>query len=423
MSDASEQTVDEETPGADAAPGTDAEPEELDGPVVPCPRRPARARAGTAEGDGDGDGDVAEIEEDLDELVEVGAQRDEYLALAQRTQADFENYRKRVARESAARAGARQSPSSPRSCCPRSTTSTARSRPRPEDDPLLRGRAASCARSCIAALARVGLEPFSPGGERFDPAVPRGGRAAAVPGRAERDRRRGLPARLPARRADDPPRPRGRRGLRSESAPMASRPDYYKILGVEQERLRRGDQEGLPQARAPVPPRPQRRRQEGRGALQGDLAGPRRPGRPREAQGVRPRHGPFATGGGPGGGFGGFRRLRLRRLRDRRHPLEPVRRRRRAAVARAAPRRAAAPRRGRDLEAEVSLSFDQAVSGRAGAAVGADLEPCPTCHGTGAKPGTTPKVCPLCEGRGIEARARGSSRSPSRARAAAAPAP
>src|SRR5262249_11523858 len=34
--------------------------------------------------------DSAEIEGDLDELVRVAAQRDEYLALAQRTQADFE---------------------------------------------------------------------------------------------------------------------------------------------------------------------------------------------------------------------------------------------------------------------------------------------------------------------------------------------
>ena len=59
-----------------------------------------------------------------------------------------------------------------------------------------------------------------------------------------------------------------------------------------QERLRRGDQEGLPQARAPVPPGPQRRRQAGRGALQGDLAGLRRAVGSREAQGVRPRHRP-----------------------------------------------------------------------------------------------------------------------------------
>ena len=32
---------------------------------------------------------------------------------------------------------------------------------------------------------------------------------------------------------------------------------------------------------------------------------------------------------------------------------------------------------------------------------------CPTCHGTGAKPGTTPKVCPVCEGRGVEVTGQG----------------
>src|SRR5436190_3313332 len=40
-----------------------------------------------------------QVEKDLDELGEAKRERDEYLELAQRTRADFENYRKRVAKE------------------------------------------------------------------------------------------------------------------------------------------------------------------------------------------------------------------------------------------------------------------------------------------------------------------------------------
>src|SRR6201987_3531219 len=62
---------------------------------------------------------------------------------------------------------------------------------------------------------------------------------------------------------------------------------------------------------------------------------------------------------------------------------------------------------GRDLETEVSLSFDQAPHGAQIPLQDPTSQPCPTCHGTGAKPGTTPKVCPVCEGRGIESQSQG----------------
>ncbi len=63
--------------------------------------------------------------------------------------------------------------------------------------------------------------------------------------------------------------------------------------------------------------------------------------------------------------------------------------------------------RGRDLETEVSLNFDQAVSGAQVPLAVPTSQPCPTCHGSGAKPGTVPKVCPVCNGRGIESESQG----------------
>jgi molecular chaperone DnaJ len=65
------------------------------------------------------------------------------------------------------------------------------------------------------------------------------------------------------------------------------------------------------------------------------------------------------------------------------------------------------PQRGRDLETEVHVSFDQAMEG-AQVPVSVPLSaPCPTCHGTGAKPGTQPTVCSRCHGRGTEAESQG----------------
>ena len=62
---------------------------------------------------------------------------------------------------------------------------------------------------------------------------------------------------------------------------------------------------------------------------------------------------------------------------------------------------------GRDLETEVSLSFDQAVNGAQIDVNVPKAERCTTCHGGGAKPGTAPITCPRCEGRGIDAQSQG----------------
>jgi len=63
--------------------------------------------------------------------------------------------------------------------------------------------------------------------------------------------------------------------------------------------------------------------------------------------------------------------------------------------------------RGRDLETEVSLSFDQAVNGAQVSVSVPKAERCQTCHGSGAKPGTSPVTCPRCEGRGVDAQSQG----------------
>ncbi|HEX6455586.1 MAG TPA: molecular chaperone DnaJ [Solirubrobacterales bacterium] len=63
--------------------------------------------------------------------------------------------------------------------------------------------------------------------------------------------------------------------------------------------------------------------------------------------------------------------------------------------------------RGRDLETEVPLSFDQAINGSQVSVTVPKQSRCPTCHGSGAKPGTSPTTCPRCEGRGVEVQGQG----------------
>jgi molecular chaperone DnaJ len=62
---------------------------------------------------------------------------------------------------------------------------------------------------------------------------------------------------------------------------------------------------------------------------------------------------------------------------------------------------------GRDLETEVTISFDQAVAGAQVPLAVPTSQQCPTCRGTGAKPGTSPTICPVCSGRGVETEGQG----------------
>jgi molecular chaperone DnaJ len=60
------------------------------------------------------------------------------------------------------------------------------------------------------------------------------------------------------------------------------------------------------------------------------------------------------------------------------------------------------PQRGQDLEAELQLSFEGAIKGVTTTVNLTSEAPCSTCHGTGARPGTTPRVCAACGGRGVQ---------------------
>jgi molecular chaperone GrpE len=112
-------------------------------------------------------GEAQELESDLDELLATAAKRDEYLALAQRTQADFENYRKRVARESAT-AQERGVAKLAKELLPALDNLDRALEAADQEDPLLEGVRLVRA-ELSAAFARAGIESFDPAGEPFDP--------------------------------------------------------------------------------------------------------------------------------------------------------------------------------------------------------------------------------------------------------------
>lgn len=58
------------------------------------------------------------------------------------------------------------------------------------------------------------------------------------------------------------------------------------------------------------------------------------------------------------------------------------------------------PQRGQDLRYDLTISFREAVFGCERELEVPRFETCPTCRGSGAKPGTTPSRCPECNGTG-----------------------
>jgi molecular chaperone DnaJ len=188
---------------------------------------------------------------------------------------------------------------------------------------------------------------------------------------------------------------------------MATRPDYYKTLGVDKKATPEEIKKAYRKlARTYHPDRnPDDKHAEERFkeiSQAHDVLGD-----PEKRKQYDNGTGPF-VGGAPGGGFGGFGNFDfdassmgdiLSNLFSGGGGTEPGRGGSRRARSR--------PQRGSDLETEVRISFDQSISGAQIPLSVPTSSVCSTCHGTGAKPGTTPKVCPRCEGRGIETEGQG----------------
>jgi molecular chaperone DnaJ len=68
---------------------------------------------------------------------------------------------------------------------------------------------------------------------------------------------------------------------------------------------------------------------------------------------------------------------------------------------------ASGPARGQDVETEATLSFDEAALGVTVPLRMQSPGTCPTCHGSGARPGTSPHTCPVCNGAGVTSRSQG----------------
>jgi molecular chaperone GrpE len=150
-----------------ACPGR--EPEEAAAAGMPAAEAEA-AVAPTASAD-EGADHERQLERDLDELTAKAQKADEYLELAQRTRADFENYRKRAAREAAA-AQERGVVKLARELLPAVDNldrAVAAAESANNGDNELASGIKLVHAELVAALNRAGVELYSPKGEQFNP--------------------------------------------------------------------------------------------------------------------------------------------------------------------------------------------------------------------------------------------------------------
>jgi molecular chaperone GrpE len=155
------------TPGQDEAPDSGFE-EEREEYVREHPDAPESGSGGDDSSPPvPEDSEASALEQDIGELQEKARERDEYLALAQRTQADFENYRKRVSKD-VATAEAKGVAKLARELLPALDNLGIALQSGVSGEEFVKGIELVYA-ELTAALERLGVEAYSPQGERFDP--------------------------------------------------------------------------------------------------------------------------------------------------------------------------------------------------------------------------------------------------------------
>jgi len=122
---------------------------------------------------------AGKVDADLDQLADTKRERDEYLELAQRTKADFENYRKRMAAETerAAQRGKSELAEQligvidnlERALAAAGVDASAALSGEVETSSPLEQGALLTYRDLHSNLARAGIEVYDPSGEAFDP--------------------------------------------------------------------------------------------------------------------------------------------------------------------------------------------------------------------------------------------------------------
>ena len=279
------------------------------------------------------------------------AQRDEYLALARRVQADFENFRKRTIKQQHDQAAAATAP-------PRREPAAGARRLRQRGHPRRRRRRADPQARCSTPSTKAGLEVVATDGAPFDPTVHEAVLHEPGDGGEPTDRR-GAAHRLPVERPYPACRhgqgqgltrrwPRNASGsrrttTRSSASPRSAPPKDIKARTASC----RGSSTPTPTPATPAPRSASRRSPPPTTSL-GDEA------KRKEYDEVR-RLGPMGGAGGGGPAAGGFT-LHQRRLGDLGDLLGGLfnRGRRARRGGGPAPSRGTGPQRGADLESRAA---------------------------------------------------------------------